>query len=199
MFEKLVVVDCRGHLAGRVASVVAKELLSGQRVVLVRCEEMEISGPIWRNQIKLNKKRCKKTNTNPERGPFSLRHPADIIKRMIRGMIPHKTQRGKAAMNRLKAFEGIPHPYDRMKREVIPEALRVVRLRPGRKYTNLGVLCAKNGWKYSKLVATLEERRKVKSKAFYEKKREGIELRKQAEAEADIPADAKATLAEFGY
>ena len=44
MFEKEVVVDCRGHLMGRLASVVAKELLNGQRVTLVRTEEINISG-----------------------------------------------------------------------------------------------------------------------------------------------------------
>ena len=44
MFEKEVIVDCRGHLVGRLASVIAKELLNGQRVVLVRTEELNISG-----------------------------------------------------------------------------------------------------------------------------------------------------------
>ena len=44
MFEKLVVVDCRAHMMGRLASIVAKELLNGQHVVLVRAEEMNISG-----------------------------------------------------------------------------------------------------------------------------------------------------------
>lgn len=33
MFDKVTIVDCRGHLLGRLASTVAKELLSGQRVV----------------------------------------------------------------------------------------------------------------------------------------------------------------------
>ena len=44
MFEKEVVIDCRGHILGRLASIVAKELLSGQKVVCVRCEEMNITG-----------------------------------------------------------------------------------------------------------------------------------------------------------
>jgi ribosomal protein L13 len=38
MFEKEVVVDGRAHLFGRLASVVVKELLCGQKVVVVRCE-----------------------------------------------------------------------------------------------------------------------------------------------------------------
>ncbi len=39
-------------------------------------------------------------------------------------MIPHKTKRGAAALERLKAFEGIPAPYDKIKRMVIPDALK---------------------------------------------------------------------------
>ena len=44
MFEKEVVIDCRGHIMGRLASIVAKELLCGQKVVCVRCEELNITG-----------------------------------------------------------------------------------------------------------------------------------------------------------
>ena len=44
MFEKEVVIDCRGHIMGRLASVIAKELLCGQKVVCVRCEELNITG-----------------------------------------------------------------------------------------------------------------------------------------------------------
>lgn len=43
-------------------------------------------------------------------------------------MIPHKTKRGQAALERLKAFEGIPPPYDLMKRAVVPDALKCVHL-----------------------------------------------------------------------
>ena len=39
-------------------------------------------------------------------------------------MIPHKTKRGAAALARLKAYEGVPPPYDKIKRMVIPDALK---------------------------------------------------------------------------
>jgi large subunit ribosomal protein L13Ae len=63
-------------------------------------------------------------------------------------MIPHKTKRGAEALNRLKVFEGIPAPYDKKKRMVVPCALRVLRLKPGRKYCVLGRLSHEVGWKY---------------------------------------------------
>lgn len=48
-------------------------------------------------------------------------------------MLPHKTKRGQAALDRLKVFDGIPPPYDKKKRMVVPAALKVVRLKPTRK------------------------------------------------------------------
>ena len=50
MFQKVVLVDGRGHLLGRLASILAKELLNGQKVVVVRCEEINISGSLFRNK-----------------------------------------------------------------------------------------------------------------------------------------------------
>lgn len=38
------VIDGRDHLLGRLASIVAKELLAGQKIVIVRCDEMVVSG-----------------------------------------------------------------------------------------------------------------------------------------------------------
>ncbi|RZF44429.1 hypothetical protein LSTR_LSTR017247, partial [Laodelphax striatellus] len=56
------------------------------------------------------RKRC---NVNPARGPFHYRAPSKIFFRTVRGMIPHKTDRGKKALKRLKAYEGIPPPWRR--------------------------------------------------------------------------------------
>jgi large subunit ribosomal protein L13Ae len=42
------VIDGKGHLLGRLASIVAKQLLSGQKIVIVRCEDLNISGEFFR-------------------------------------------------------------------------------------------------------------------------------------------------------
>merc|ERR1712060_558909 len=78
--------------------------------------------------------------------------------------------RGGAALDRLKCFEGIPHPYDRKKRMVIPQALKVLRLRPERRFCRLGDLSSEFGWKHKDLIKRLEDQRKVKSAAFHKKK-----------------------------
>jgi large subunit ribosomal protein L13Ae len=169
-FAKQMVVDCRGHLLGRLASIVAKEILNGQQVVLVRAEDINMSGSLYRAKLKYANFRRRKTNSNPRHGPFHQRAPAKILWRTIRGMVPHKTPRGAAALDRLKCFEGIPHPFDRKKRMVIPAALKVLRLRPERRFCKLGDLSREFGWKHQELIQRLEGQRKVKSEAFHKKK-----------------------------
>ena len=94
------------------------------------------------------------TRFNPTRGgPFHFRAPSRIFYKSVRGMVPHKTARGTAAMERLKVFEGVPPPYDKKKRVVVPQALRVLRLRPGRKYCTVGRLSHEFGWKYQDVVS----------------------------------------------
>lgn len=85
-------------------------------------------------------------------------------------MVPHKTARGAAAMERLKLYEGVPPPFDRQKKVVIPQALRVLRLKPGRKYATLKRVSSEVGWKYEEVVDKLEEKRKVKQQAYQERK-----------------------------
>jgi len=67
-------------------------------------------------------------NHNPTRGFKHYRAPSRIFWKTVRGMLPHKSPRGAAALGRLKVFEGIPAPYDCVKRIVVPDALKVVRL-----------------------------------------------------------------------
>ena len=99
-------------------------------------------------------------------------------------MVHQKTARGQAAIGRLSTFEGIPHPYDKMKRKVIPAALRVIRLKPGRKYTKMGDMANLVGWKHQELVDRLEDKRRAKSDVFYQKKKATVSLRVKAEEAA---------------
>jgi len=54
---------------------------------------------------------------------FCLHFHRFTVVSAVTGMLPHKTERGKAALKRLKAFEGCPPPYDRRKRMVVPNAM----------------------------------------------------------------------------
>jgi large subunit ribosomal protein L13Ae len=200
MLEKPILVDGRGHLLGRLASLVAKELLSGQEVIIVRCDEVCISGSLTRNRVKYAQFRKKHMNTNPRRGPFHFKAPARMVWRTIRGMVNHKSKRGAQALARLSTFEGIPHPYDKQKRMVVPDALRVLRLKPGRDFCIMGELAHSVGWKHKVLLGQLEDKRKVRAAATWEKRKAREALRSKAEeAAAGELTKVNEALAGFGY
>lgn len=98
-------------------------------------------------------------------------------------MLPHKTPRGDAALMRLRAVEGIPPPYDKKKRMVVPAALRVVRLNPRRKFCSVGRLAHEVGWKYQNVVQTLELKRKAKAQLRYAQKKRDLKLKSKARDE----------------
>ncbi|KAE9611096.1 60S ribosomal protein L13a [Lupinus albus] len=96
-------------------------------------------------------------------------------------MIPHKTKRGEHALARLKVYEGIPPPFDKQKRMVVPDALKVLRLQKGHKYCLLGKLSSEVGWNYYDTIKELEKKRKERSQLVYERKKQLSKLRVKAE------------------
>lgn len=138
---------------------------------------------------------------NPKKnGPFHHRAPSRILHRAIRGMVPHKTARGAAAMQRLKIYEGVPPPYDRKKKLVIPDALRVLRLKPGRKYATLNRISSEVGWKYGEVVDKLEAKRVVKQQAFHDRKVAATKRRAAAATAAASQLEPiNKQLEQFGY
>jgi len=196
----VIVVDGKGHLLGRLASIVAKQLLNGKKIVVVRTEQIIISGSIKRNKVRYAQFVQKRTNTNPRRGPFHFRSPARIFWRTLRGMLPHKTVRGQLALGRLATYEGIPEPYDKQKRLVVPDALKVLRMRADRNFCLLGELSKEVGWGYTDLVAKLEATRKAKEQAYYQEKKAASTAKDQKikSIAAKLEAPNK-VLAAYGY
>ena len=164
---KDIVIDGRGHLFGRLCSVVAHEILRGNRITVVRCEEIEKGGSFGENRIKFHKFLRKTRNSNPRRGHIHYHAPSRIFWRCVRGMVPHKLSKGADAMGRLKVFDGIPHPYDEKKKVVIPDALRKYT-----KTTNLGELASICGWTKGDIISELEDKRRTKALTWYKNKQD---------------------------
>lgn len=160
MFEKEIVIDAKGHLMGRLAANVAKELLGGQRVVVVRVEQAVLSGLLFNRRVEYLEWKNKVSNSNPRKGgPYHFKAPSKLFWKAVKGMVPRKTARGKAALERLKIYEGCPFPYSHKKKFCSPRALKVVRLKFGRKYCLLGDLSKSIGWNKGEVVQRLEEKR----------------------------------------
>lgn len=200
MFQKIVIVDAKDHLMGRLASVVAKELLNGQKVVVVRCEALQISGSLYRNKLKFDDFLLKRFSTNPSRGHFHERSPSKIFRRCVRGMMPYKTTRGAQCLDKLEAYEGIPEKYETKKKWIVKEALRVVKIQAHRKFCVLSDLSQRVGWKYSTVVNKMEVKRKQRQATWYNLKAKQVSLLKQAKKEvASKTKSVDAKLAKLGY
>ena len=113
-------------------------------------------------------------------------------------MVPHKTARGAEAMGRLKVFEGVPAPYDTKKREVVPDALRAVKLSSFRKFCKLGDLSSEVGWGKRALVDNLENQRRERAANWHKKRIEKDNKVRKALNLKEIDS-VKAELAQYGY
>jgi large subunit ribosomal protein L13Ae len=152
---------------------------------------------VLRNKDKWARYRKKRHNTNPVRGPYHFRAPSKMFFRVVKGMIPAKTFRGKQALARLASFEGVPDDFSKMKRMVVPDALQVLVSKTYRKTTVLGTLASEVGWKHGDLIKKLEAARIAKNAEFYAAKK--ADAKATAAAEASVPAAINAELASFGY
>ena len=108
-----IIIDVENCIAGRSASVVAKELLKGKRVKIVNAEKAVISGDP-KNTVNIFKQRIERGD--PYKGPFYPKDPDRILKRMIRGMLPYKKPMGKRAFKGLRVYVSVPEDIKDMER-----------------------------------------------------------------------------------
>jgi large subunit ribosomal protein L13 len=99
------IVDASGHVLGRLATRIAKEVLKGNEVHVVNAEQAVISG---NPEFVLKDYKEKINRGDPYHGPFYPRIPDKILKRVVRGMLPYKKPRGSEAFKRLKVFSSVP-------------------------------------------------------------------------------------------
>ena len=142
--DRPIVVDATDHVAGRLASHVTKLLLKGNRVSLINCEKIMISGT--RTNIIKEKRDFLKVSSilNPKHGPFHPRRPDTMITRMIRGMLPYgKKPSGIKAHKRLRAYIGSPKELKSLEKIQFEKA-KIKR--PASSYTTMGELGRVIGW-----------------------------------------------------
>ncbi|MEM0476156.1 MAG: 50S ribosomal protein L13 [Candidatus Aenigmatarchaeota archaeon] len=105
---KEIVIDAKDKIAGRLASFVAKELLKGNKVIVLNVEKAIISGD---KEAIIKEFKKKRERGDPYKGPFYPKYPDEIFRRIVKGMLPYKKHRGKIALKNLKIFYGIPEEY----------------------------------------------------------------------------------------
>ena len=96
------------EILGRLASIVAKQLLNGKKVAIINADKALLSGSKkgiiekYRTRLNLVEK------ANPAHSPYWSRRPDLLVKRIVRGMLPYRKPSGKEAFKRLFVFIGTP-------------------------------------------------------------------------------------------
>jgi len=142
--DRPVVVDATNHIAGRLSSHVAKLLLQGQRVTVVNCEKIMMSGT-RSNQIQEYREFLEINSIiNYKHGPVHYRRPDTIIAKMIRQMLPFdRKPSGKTAYARLRTYIGAPNDTKPIEKIQFEKALIK---REASNYTSLAEICRVIGW-----------------------------------------------------
>ncbi|MEM5804361.1 MAG: 50S ribosomal protein L13 [Candidatus Aenigmatarchaeota archaeon] len=98
------VIDAEGAVMGRLASMIAKELLLGEQITVVNADKAVISG---RPTMVKERYLAKIQRGTPTKGPFHPKCSDGIFRRAVRGMLP-KNKKGREAFARLRVHVGCP-------------------------------------------------------------------------------------------
>ncbi|MCC7552345.1 50S ribosomal protein L13 [Candidatus Micrarchaeota archaeon] len=107
----MIVIDGKDMILGKLASHVAKELLKKEEMIILNAEHIIITGNKKDIMEKYLKRRSIKPKQNPSHRPKWPRVPNLLVRRVVRGMVPYSSSRGREAYKRLRVVEGIPEKY----------------------------------------------------------------------------------------
>ena len=143
--REVIVVDGRGQILGRLASIVAKKLLEGKRVVVVNVQDVVVSGdPVMVVQSYKRTILRVRSHYSHRLRPKRPRSPIRLFKATVRGMLPKHNRRGREALKRLRAYIGVPKEYEEAEKVRFKEA-DASRLSRG--YVTLGRIARELGWR----------------------------------------------------
>jgi len=124
------VIDGDSLILGRLASMVAKRLLAGEAIDIVKMiidtekEFLNVGGH--------------------GKGPIHYRQPHRMVRRTIRGMLPHRKSHGRDAYRRLRVHIGVPRELEAAEKQSIPE---VHSSNLNRRFVTVGEIAEAIGWK----------------------------------------------------
>jgi large subunit ribosomal protein L13 len=136
-----VLIDASDLILGRLASNVAKQILHGEKVIIVNAEKIIITGNRKDILSKFKKRLETRTLGSQSKAPKHPRRPDTYVRRVIRGMLPWKNPKGMEAFKRLKVFIGIPEKLDGRILSTIPTAKKTVQ-----RGLTVGEMMAVFGW-----------------------------------------------------
>ncbi|MBI4140250.1 50S ribosomal protein L13 [Candidatus Woesearchaeota archaeon] len=98
--------DATDAIVGRLMSYAAKQALLGNKINVFNAEKALMSGSIEYNFERYH--HLIKETGQYNRGPFIPKLADRFVKRLVRGMLPHKRQRGAQAYKQIMCYRGVP-------------------------------------------------------------------------------------------
>ena len=141
--RKPLVIDASGLIVGRLASVTAKHLISGDRVTIINVEKAVVTGAhsavvkAAHDELRIRNRGSK------AKSPKHPRRPEGIVRSTIKGMLPMDKPKGKDAYSRLNVYVGTPEDTN-------PEKITRPREAENRSpisLTTIGDIAKSIGWK----------------------------------------------------
>ncbi len=138
----MIVIDGTDLIMGRIASFATKKALLGEKVNIVNCEKIVISGN--KNNILKKYKRIDDMG-DPYKGPFQPKMPDRFVRRVIKRMLKYKNPRGRKAFENIMCYIGVPEKLSNNKMETIKKAH--VKKLPNFKFITVKEVCKYLGGK----------------------------------------------------
>ena len=135
-------IDATNAVVGRLATFTAKQALLGNTINIFNCEKAIMTGKP--SSVKAKYYHNIFVRGRPRTGPFYSRMPDRFVRRIIRGMVEYKKDRGRDAFERIMCYIGVPDKFkDKKMVKVAKEASELPKLR----YQTIGELCVSLGGK----------------------------------------------------
>ena len=104
-----IIIDATNAVIGRFASYVAKRALLGKSIIILNSENAIITGN--KDSILEHYLQRRRRHGASQKGPIFPSVVEKILKRTIRGMLPHKQERGRIALKKIMCYKGVPEKY----------------------------------------------------------------------------------------
>jgi large subunit ribosomal protein L13 len=125
----MIVIDGEGKRLGRLASYVAQKLLANEQIYILNTDKVIVVGTkdaVLKRYIRKGELRAK--GNAYEKGPKHYKTVRNIFKQAVKRMLPYKSERGRAALRRLKVYsswEEVPENILKAPKEEYNEGLEL--------------------------------------------------------------------------
>jgi len=115
------IVDGCGMIAGRLATKIAKLIITGESVTVVNAESIVMTGNKVNIMENFKQRVDARVLSNPLYGPKYSRIPSKIFRRSVKGMLPDKNRTTERIIKRLTVYNSVPKELATQKMEVFEE------------------------------------------------------------------------------